>query len=263
VRRKAVIVTALVMLVSATAAYAAAGFNNYAGTNQTFSKGVGSKKSPVGLSYTQTLNAKNVDSTKAAAVLTNIQVKTYGLVSNSSKFPTCDGTKFTTLKSDKQCPKLSKFASGHVNSDLGDPTLALSNRTPCNPDLDVFNAGHNKLWFFFTTHSASQCAGLTTGATAPYQGTVKQQGNFQVVNIPLPPDISTRVAFQPNFYGSLIHETLAWPKLKLAKKVKGKTVYNNVSVGCVKGKRPWTVTYTSTTNGSNKSVQSISGSSKC
>ncbi len=260
-RRKAAVVTALVMLVSATAAYAAGGFNVYTGTGQTFSKGVGSKSKPVGMSFTQTLNAANTDSTKAAAVLTNINVKTYGLVSNASKFPTCDGRKFTTLKSDKQCPKLSKFATGHVQSLLGDPTLSKSNRTPCNPDLDVFNAGKGKLWFFFTTKSANQCAGLTTGATAPYQGTVKQQGKFQIVNIPLPPDISTRVAFQPNFYGSLIHETLAWAKLKT--KVKGKTVYNNVSVGCVKGKRPWTVTYTSTTNGSNKSVQSISGSAKC
>ena len=34
-------------------------------------------------------------------------------------------------------------------------------------------------------------------------------------------------------------------------------MYNNVSVGCQKGKRPWTVTYTSTTNGSDKSVQKI------
>src|SRR5947209_7706270 len=157
VRRKALTITTLVaLLVGATAAYAAGGFNNYSGTNQTFSKGVGSKKKPVGISFKQTLVAANADSTKAAAVLTHITVKTYGIVSNASKFPTCDGRKFTTLKSDKQCAKLSKFASGHVQSLLGDPTLSKSNRTPCNPDLDVFNAGHNKLWFFFTTHSALQ-----------------------------------------------------------------------------------------------------------
>ncbi len=262
-RRKAVIVTALVMLVGATAAFAAAGGpNDYTGTGQTFSKGVGSSKKPVGISFTQTLAAANNDSTKAAAVLTRIVVKTYGLVSNGSKFPTCDASKFTTLKSDKQCPTLSKFATGHVQSKLGDPTLSQSNRTPCNPDLDVFNGrGKGKLWFFFTTHSALQCAGLTTGATAPYPGTVSQQGKYQVTNIPLPADISTRVANQPNFYGSLIHETLAWPKLKT--KVKGKIVYNTVSVGCLKGKRPWTITFYSTTNGSNSFKQSVSGSAKC
>lgn len=262
-RRKAVIMTVLAMLVGATAAFAATtgtGPNNYAGTNQSFSKGVGTPKKPVGVSFTQTLNASNTDSTKAAAVLTRIVVKTYGLVSNAKSFPTCDGTQFTALKSDKQCKLLSKFATGHVQSLLGNPSLLKSNRTPCNPDLDVFNAGNNKLWFFFTTHSALQCAGLTTGATAPYPATVSQQGKYQVVDIPLPADISTRVANQPNFYGSLIHETLVWSKLKT--KVKGKTVYNNVSVGCQKGQRPWTYTYYST-DGTKNYQQSISGSSKC
>jgi hypothetical protein len=262
VRRKVVIIATLgALLVGATAAYAAAGFNNYTGTNNTFSKGVGSKKKPVGISFNQTLQAKNNDSTKAAAVLTHITVKIYGLVSNASKFPTCNGKRFTVVDSDKFCPAKSKFASGHVQSLLGDPTLAMSNRVACNPDLDVFNAGHGKLWFFFTTKTAQQCAGLTTGQTAPYLGTVKEQGKYQVTDIPLPADISTEVAHHARFYGSLIHETLKWAKLSV--KVKGKTVFNNVSVGCVKGQRPWTVTYTSTTNGSNKSVQSISGKSKC
>ena len=180
-------------------------------------------------------------------MLVNIKVKIYGLASNAKQFPTCSDTKMVALKSDSFCPKASKFASGTVNSLLGDPSLSASSRVKCNPDLDVFNAGKGKLWFFFTTHSTLQCAGLTTGSTAPYPGTVSQQGKFQVTNIPLPADISTRVANQPNFYGSLIHETLNWPKVSV--KVKGKTVFNTVSVGCQKGKRPWSITYTSTTNG--------------
>ena len=73
----------------------------------------------------------------------------------------------------------------------------------------------------------------------------QQQGKYQVTNIPLPADISTRVANQPNFYGSLIKETLNWSKVSV--KVKGKTVFNNVSVGCQNGKRPWSITYTATT----------------
>ena len=40
-----------------------------------------------------------------------------------------------------------------MNSLLGDPSLSASNRVKCNPNLDVFNAGKGKLWFFFTTHS--------------------------------------------------------------------------------------------------------------
>jgi hypothetical protein len=259
-RRKIIIITALCTLVGATAAYAAVS-NTYAGTNMTFSKGVGSKSKPLGVSYKQTLQAKNTDPTLAAAVLVNIRVKMYGLVSNGKSFPTCSPTKMVTLKSDSFCPKASKFASGLVHSLLGNPSLSLSSRVPCNPNLDVFNGGKGKLWFFFTTHSTLQCAGLTTGVTAPYPGTISQQGKYQVTDIPLPPDISTRVANQPNFYGSLITETLNWAKVST--KVKGKTIYNNVSVGCLKGKRPWSVTYTATTNGTDKQTSTVSGSAKC
>jgi hypothetical protein len=260
-RRKIIILTALCTLAGATVAYGAGASNNYAGTNQTFSKGVGSKRKPVGIAFKQTLQAKNNDPAKAAAVLIHIKVKIYGLVSNGKQFPTCSNTKMLQLKSDSFCPKASKFATGLVHSLLGDPTLAMSNRIPCNPNLDVFNAGKGKLWFFFTTHSSIQCAGLTTGQTAPYPGKITQQGKYQITDIPLPPDISTRVANQPRFYGSLIRETLNWRKVSV--KVKGKTVFNNVSVGCLKGKRPWSITYTSTTNGSDRQTSTIKGSSKC
>ena len=261
-RRKIIILTALCMLaVGATAAYGATAANNYSGTTQTFSKGAGSNKKPVGIGYKQTLKATNNDPSKAAAVLVNIRVKIYGLKSNAKQFPTCSAAKMVQLKSDKFCPKASKFATGTVNSLLGNPSLTKSTRTPCNPNLDVFNAGKGKLWFFFTTHSALQCAGLTTGSTAPYAGKVSQQGKWQVTNIPLPPDISTKVANQANFYGSLIKETLNWSKISV--KVKGKKIYNNVSVGCQKGKRPWSITYTATTNGHDRQTSTVSGSAKC
>ena len=251
-------ITVLCMLVGAAAAFAA---NSYTGTSMTFSKGVGTPKKPVAVGFKQTLVANNVDSTKAAEVLINIKTKIYGLKSQASHFPTCSGAKMVVQKSDSFCPKKSKFATGLVNSLLGDPSLSMSNRIKCNPNLDVFNAGHGKLWFFFTTHSALQCAGLTTGATAPYPGTVTQQGKYEVTNVPLPPDVSTKVANHANFYGSLIKETLNW--FKVTTTVKGKTIGNNVSFACKSGKRPWTITFTSTTNGSNRTVKTVTGSSSC
>jgi hypothetical protein len=258
-RRKILVLTALLTLVGASAAYAA--FNNYTGSKLTFSKGVGSKAKPVGVSFKEVLNAANTDPSKAAAVLTDIKVKIYGLVSNAKNFPTCSATKMVNLKSDSFCPKKSKFATGSVNSLLGDPTLSKSNRVPCNPGLDVFNAGKGKLWFFFTANSPTQCAGLHTGDTAPYPGTVKQQGKYQVTDVPLPPDVSTKVANHADFYGSLIHQTLNW--LKVTTKVKGKTVANNESTGCLKGKRPYSITFTATTNGSNREVKTVKGAFKC
>jgi hypothetical protein len=259
-RRKILVLTALFTLVAAAVAYAASD-NNYSGSSLAFPKGAGSKAKPVGVGFKETLNASNKDATKAAAVLVDVKVKIYGLVSNSKFFPTCSATKMVTQKSDSFCPKASKFASGKVNALLGDPTLAKSNRVPCNPGLDVFNAGKGKLWFFFTTKTAADCVGLHTGDTAPYPATVKQKGKYQITDVPLPADVSTRVANQPNFYGSLIHQTLNWAKLST--KVKGKKVFANESVGCLKGKRPWTITFTATTNGSDRQTSSVSGSSKC
>jgi hypothetical protein len=217
----------------------------------------------VGVSFTQSLKAANTDPTKAAAVLIDIKTKIYGLKSNAKSFPTCSNVKMEQLKSDTFCPKASKFATGGVNSLLGDPTLSKSTRVVCNPGLDVFNAGGNKLWFFFTTDAAHVCAGgaLHTGDTQPYPGFISQQGKFLVLDVPLPPFVSTKVANQPNFYGSLIAEQLKWGKVST--KVKGKTVFNNISVGCQNGKRPWSVTYTATTNGSDKQVSTVNGSSKC
>ncbi len=261
-RRKVLAITALCLFVGAGAAFAATQANNYKGTSFSFTKGSGSAKKPVAVGFKETLKATNNDSTKAAAVLTDINVKIYGLKSNAKDFPTCSAAKMVALKSDSFCPKKSKFAHGLVHSLLGDPTLAKSNRTKCNPNLDVFNADKKgKLWFFFTTHSATQCAGLTTGSTAPYPGFVSQQGKYELTKVHLPADVSTKVANIPNFYGSLIKEVLNW--YKVTTKVKGKTVGNNVSVGCLHGKRPWSVTYKATTNGHNSQKTTIKGSFPC
>ncbi len=46
----------------------------------------------------------------------------------------------------------------------------------------------------------------------------------------------------PGQAGSLETEHLTW--LKVTKKVKGKTVAATASVGCLKGKRPYTTTFT-------------------
>jgi hypothetical protein len=262
-RRKITIISALCLLVGATAAYGATALNDYSGTNNTFSKGAGTAKKPVGISFKQDLRAKNPDSTKAAFVLVNITSKFYGVKSQAvaGHFPTCSASKMVALKSDSFCPKASKFATGTVDAFLGDPTLTMSTRIPCHPGLDVFNAGGNKLWFLFTTSPTRTCAGLHTGDTAPYSGTVKQQGKWQVTNVPLPPDISTKVANQPNFYGSLVHEVLKWGKV--TNKFKGKSYANNVSFACLKGKRPWEVDFTAVDGSGHRVTQKVTGKAAC
>jgi hypothetical protein len=262
-RRKITIISALCLLVGATAAYGATAINDYSGTSNTFAKGAGTPKKPVATSFKQDLRAKNLDSTKAAFVLVNITSKFYGVKSQavSGHFPTCSASRMVALKSDSFCPKASKFATGTVDAFLGDPTLANSSRIPCHPGLDVFNAGGGKLWFFFTTSPTRTCAGLHTGDTAPYPGTVKQQGKWQVTNVPLPPDISTKVANQPNFYGSLAHEVLTWSKV--TNKFKGKSYADNVSFACQNGKRPWEVDFTAVDGSGHRVTQKVTGASKC
>lgn len=260
-RRTIAIATAVVMLIGAAVAYGA--LNSYGtGTSFSFSPSkAGSAKSPSPLGFKQTLQAANANSSLAAAPLINIDSKVYGLVSNAKYFPTCSSAKIDQgPKFNNACPKGSHLATGRVNSLLGDPTLTESTRIKCNPYLDVYNGGSGKQWYFFSTKAQTDCPGLSTGATAAYEGFVKQQGKYLDTNVPLPPDISTKVANVNNFYGSLIHEVLTWYNLKT--KVHGKTVGITSSVACLHGKRPWSVTYTATLNGARES-KTVKGSSKC
>ncbi len=103
--------------------------------------------------------------------------------------------------------------------------------------------------FFFYTKTGTDCLGLHTGASAPWQGTIKMSGGYAVETVPLPPDISTN-AGNTGLYGSLINETLTYSNLKT--KVHGKTVGYNQSIGCKSGKRPWSITFTAI-NGSGAS----------
>ena len=77
-----------------------------------------------------------------------------------------------------------------------------------------------------------------------------------VVNIPQPTDISTKVAGQPNFFSSLIHEVLSYPKT-----VQGKGYM--VGVGCKNHKRPWTATFTAHKYGGGSETQTVSGATHC
>ena len=79
--------------------------------------------------------------------------------------------------------------------------------------------------------------------------------------MPLPPYISTTVAGHHGLYGSLIKEKITWKKLTT--KVKGKTVGYQASVGCLHGKRPWSVAFTADQRIGAKETKTVSGSAKC
>jgi hypothetical protein len=234
VRRIIIGLTAAALLVMATAALAAA--NHYT-ASISFSPGkAGSAKHPVPTGMVQNLAATPLLPNKRAAPLTDITTSTYGLKSTvTSKTPKCTGAQITVAHDDNTCPKGALVATGRVHSLLGPSNLLDNNPkdiTICNPYLDVWNGGPGKLVFFFVTHSALDCGGLKTGSTAPYFGKVTEVGKTMVVDVSLPADISTSVANIPNYYGSLIQETLTYKKGFQS------------SIACKSGKRPYSVKYT-------------------
>ncbi len=268
-RRKIIIATAMLGLVVGVSVAYAATLNTYKASISLTSSKPGSAKKPVEIGYTETLNAANSDSAKIAAPLVNIKTTIYGLVSNLKDFKVCPESAFTKAPYNASCPKGSEVASGTVNSFLGNPSLLKkdqppkgTNPLPCNPDITVYNAGGGKEWYFFTAASATQCSGLTTGATAPYPGTVKQSGKNLVINVPLPADVSTAVAGATNFYGSLVKETIK--VVPESTKIHGKTVFSQASVACKGNKRPWSVQFTAVPKAGAPGVSAtVTGSAKC
>jgi hypothetical protein len=261
--RKLIIIStaAVAVLVGGAVAYGAT-LNNYTAKLSFTSSKPGSPSKPVSVGYTETLGASNAAAGKVAAPLVDIKTTIYGLRSNLKDFKTCSFSVIDTgPKFNAACPKGSEVGTGSVTAALGGPALTAPG-TPCAPSLAIYNAGGGKEWYFFTTSSATQCGGLTTGATQPYPGHVKQVGKNLVIDVPLPPFVSTAVANQTGLYGSLQKETVK--TIPMTTKVKGKTVGATEAVACKGGKRPWSVAFTAVpAAGQPGQTVTQSGSSKC
>jgi hypothetical protein len=266
-----IIATAAAVLVGAAAAYAA--FNNYNGSNVAFKPtGSGTAKSPKIVNMTETLKA-SAPAGDRAAPLTNIKLKIYGVRTNGNLFPTCTDSQIEKDKTkfEKACNPKSRVSQGPVNSLLGSSTdPSASGGTACNPYLRVFNGGKSTQAFFFTTTPDApgpqyNCANLPTGATPPYDGHISYQGKYWVLNVPLPPSVSTDVA-NAGLYGSLIKEVLN--PISETTKVGGKTRGYMESVACMGHKRPYSITFTAknySAPGGNGQLetQTVSGSAAC
>lgn len=245
-RRIIIMATALGALALAAAAYATATSNTYTAAFSFNQKGAGTAKSPVPMGFTETLTAANTTTGLRAAPLTDIKITLPDAKFNPNlPIPTCSQATIIAAKSDAGCPKGALVAQGSVVAELGDNTLSAGQSTPCQPILDVWNAGHGKLNFFFVISGAAhQCGGLQTGATAPWTGTVSQHGSTLIQDTPEPPDVSTSAGNLPGTYGSLTNEVLKW--FKITAKVKGKTEALIESTGCPGGSKNVSVAFTAT-----------------
>lgn len=267
-RRIIITVTAVTVLAGASVALAAA-FNSYTAATS-FSGGNASASKPVPLGMKQILTASGNNGNRAAP-LTDLKSTITGATWLGKDYAKCSINTIATAKNDTAhpsagissgpCPSGALVATANVDALLGpgtDPSAHAMGITPCHPGLDVWNEGGGKLVFFFwstaTQGSAHYCGGIKTGSTPPYEGTIKNSGSNMVIDVPLPPSVSTMVLGSTT-WGSLIKETITWTKQSI--KVHGKSEPYFASV--CKGKRNWTQKFTANFHGN---VQSFTTSGK-
>jgi hypothetical protein len=259
-RRIVVVATALAVLSAAASAFAATGgLNSYTATLK-FSP----NKAKTALGFTQKYVANGTNGNRTAP-LTDIKTTVYGLVSDGKDFPTCSKAKIVAAGNDTVCPKGALVATGAITATLGpvaDQSSTAQGQLPCNPVLDVWNAGQGQLTYFFVDEGSHTCAGgaITTGEVGPFTGTIKTVGKNMVMDTPIPSYVSFPLG---GVEGSLTSETLNWKNLSKTLK-NGKTAHFGTSVACKGGKRTYSVAFTAETGpGGTSSTDTVAGTQKC
>jgi hypothetical protein len=261
-RRLTILATVLGILALAAVAYAASPLNTYTSKISFAAKAAGTAKKPVGVSFTQKYGAVGTSGNRSA-LLEDIKTTIYGLKSNLNlkAFQKCSPA--TILTSFASCPKGSEVASGSITAVVGSPTVFTPSDPSafqCDPELHAWNSGSGHLTFFFVDTAAHACGPLMTGSTPPFTATVKQKGKNLVIDLPIPASITRPLG--GSLAGSLETQTVTY--LKLSHKAKGKTLYGLESVGCSKGKRPYSVAFTAALpNPSNSQTVTLKGSAPC
>ncbi len=255
--------TALVALVVVGVALAAS-LNTYSATITAKQNSAGTPAKPVALGFTQKLSAKFSGGNTAplAAPLTDIKVSLPKVKFNAKGFPVCTAAKIASAGTDAGCPKGALIATGPVTAELYAPktaTTPIGTPVSCDPVLDAWNAGNGKVTDFFKIPAGHQCAGLQTGAVAPWTGSLKESGTTLIYDTPLPPPVSTN-AGNLGLFSALESETITFAKLTLTKGAKTTPFFE--SIGCVAGKRPYTVSFTAT-DGTTKQTVAVTGKSGC
>ena len=230
-RRIVVVATALAVLTTAAAAYAATGgFNTYTASVKVSPNKAGSITAPAAIAFTEKYVASGTNGNRTAP-LTDIKSVVYGVVNEGKGFPTCTLAKIARL------PSATRYAP-RARSSLPVRSPRCSARRPirrtapgvlpCNPLLHAYNGGAGKVVYFFVDVAPDHgCAGgaIQTGFVGPFDGTIKIVGKNLLIDTPIPNYVSFPLA---GVEGSLTSETLNW--LKVTRKVNGKTVAYSASV---------------------------------
>jgi hypothetical protein len=254
-KRIVLVATAAAMLIAATVAFAATPYNTYKATLSFNPGSSGTAKKPVKTAFTQKFVVTAGTSGNRAGILLNIKTTVYGLKVNVKGLPTCTIGTITAAGTDAKCPKGALVAKGSINAVLGSSSDLTTGAAvgPCNPNLDVWNAGQGKLAFFFvptaagTPHACLNGA-IKQGQVPPYPGTYKQSGKNLLVNVPIPATVNFP---SQGLVGSLESETLKWSSQGIT------------SVACKGNKRPYANAFTATLPQQANQTTNVSGSAPC
>jgi hypothetical protein len=253
-KRIVLVATAAAMLIGATVAFAATPINTYKSTYSFSPSGSGTASKPQKTAFTQKIAVTPGTAGNRAGILLNIKTTIYGLKVNAKGAKTCTIGTITAAGTDTGCPKGALMAKGSINAVLGQAGNFSTSAAvgPCNPNLDVWNAGAGKLAFFFVpaASGAHSCLGgaIKVGQVPPYPATYKQSGKNLIVNVPIP----TTVDFpSQGLVGSLESETLKWNSPSIT------------SVACKGNKRPYSTAFTATLPGQAQQVTNVPGSAPC
>jgi len=153
-RRIVIALTALVVLGTASAVYAATSspINTYTAPMKFTPSKAGSKKKPSPTSFTQDINAMGTNGNRTA-VLLNIKTKIYGLKVDGKDFPTCSAAKIAAAHNERE---LRQDPTAHAE------TIALREAARALGSWRVLDAV-----LYVTLEPCAMCAGAIVLARIP------------------------------------------------------------------------------------------------
>jgi hypothetical protein len=244
--RKIVIIGTAALVVLGGATSASAMVNTYNATFSTSPSKAGKPKSPAPVGINEGVSANGTNGNRTAPII-EFKTKIYGISYDAKDFPTCTASKISSMKSDTGCPKGALVGTGWLNGLVGQTNDPTAPGTACNPIAHLWNGGPGKLVLWEITQAPDHtCAGIVTGSAPPIVTSIGVQGKYLTTDLKIPAYASTKVANVEGIESSLVRFQLNYRKL--TRKVHGKTVAFQASVGCKGGKRPYSTTYTAVFN---------------
>jgi hypothetical protein len=248
------IITALALLLAAGTALAAV--DTYSG-GYSFRGHPGSRAHPAPLSFVQHFRLKAAQPGALTGIVSEVKTEISGVKVDLAGFPSCSAAHVNSWRKASYasvCNKRALVASGWVTAQLGTATNFTPQGLNCDPVLNVWNAGHGKLTFFFETTRTHQCLGgqITTGQTPAFTGTYRRKGNSVLVTIPVP----RAVTHIGPYLASVSSEHLFW------RSTMAKGLHDILSTGC-RGKRHFSYTFSATAPNQPAETRTIRGSARC